>query len=65
MSNPNRCLGFIEKEPQEFSLADWGFAYRKFIEREKFLERWPFPSEKERRAAWEEWKAYAIYLVGM
>lgn len=65
MSNPNRCPSFISKEPQEFSLSDWGLAYREFIRLMKFLERWPFSSERERRAAWREWKAYAIYLVGI
>jgi len=65
MSNSNRFPSFIDKEPQEFTLADWGLAYREFIKRQKLLERWPFPSDEARRKAWKEWRAYAVYLVGI
>ena len=32
MGNPLRYQGFIAKELSEFTLADWGLAYRKFVE---------------------------------
>ena len=60
-----RYPDFIDKEPSEFTLADWGLAYRKFVERMKSLERYPFKTEEDRRVAWREWKAYAVYLVGI
>ena len=54
-----------EQQPGEFTLADWGLAYRKFIKRQKFLGRWPFKTDEERKAAWQEWKAYSVYLVAL
>ena len=54
-----------EQQPIEFTLADWGLAYRKFIKRQKFLGRWPFKTDEERKAAWQEWKAYSVYLVAL
>ena len=32
MGNPHRYPGFIANEPFEFTIADWGLAYRKFVE---------------------------------
>lgn len=64
MGNPLRYPGFIAKEPSEFTLADWGLAYHKFVEIQKRNGLWPFKTEKERKDAWEEWVAIAIYLVG-
>lgn len=45
------------------SVGDWGRAYHKFVARQKFLGRWPFPSDEERKAAWREWVATTLYLV--
>lgn len=61
MGNPHR---YPAKEPFEFTIADWGLAYRKFVEIQKRNGLWPFKSDKERKHAWEEWVAIAIYLVG-
>jgi hypothetical protein len=65
MGNPSWYPDFIDKEPREFTIADWGLAYRKFVERMKFLELWPFKTEEERRDAWEDWMAITVYLVGL
>lgn len=56
-------MALIEEKAREFTLADWGVAYRRFVERQKFLKRWPFITDEERKAAWQEWKAYSVYLV--
>ena len=45
------------------SVGDWGRAYHKFVARQKFLGRWPFPSDEERKAAWREWVAYTMCHV--
>lgn len=46
------------------NLADWGHAYRCFVTRQKFLGRWPFRTEEERRDAWREWMRLSIYGIG-
>lgn len=54
-------------EPQpftRFTLANWGAAYREFINRMKYLGRWPFPTREEKKEAWQEWCLLNIYRIG-
>lgn len=44
-------------------IADWGRYYREFVWRQRFLGRWPFQTDSERKAAWRDWKCLSIYHV--
>ena len=60
-------MGHMRMEPQpftRFTLAGWGAAYREFVNRMKYLWRWPFPTREERKEAWQEWCLLNIYCIG-
>ena len=50
MGNSHR---YPAKEPFEFTIADWGLAYRKFVESQKRNGLFPGNSEKESNDAGE------------
>lgn len=61
MENPY----FIDKNPRAFTLSDWAHAYRAFVSNSKDIGRWPYPSDADRRLAWKDWKAFAVYNIGL
>ena len=53
------------RDASKVTLADWGRAYQAFVKRQRFLGRWPFRTDEERKAAWEEWKILTVYQVAL
>ena len=52
------------EERGKMRVADWGRYYREFVRRQRFLGRWPFKTDSERKAAWQEWKLLSVYHIG-
>ena len=53
----------MQKQVQDYTIADWGAEYRVFVARLKKLGAWPM-CEEERRFAWEARKIFGIYDCG-
>lgn len=47
----------------KMQIKEWGRCYREFVKRQRFLGRWPFQTDGERKAAWLQWKLHTVYDV--